>query len=132
MTTLGIALLKGQRFEDAVTTLQDAAVIFRETGDRRREGAVLNNLGGALLKAKRLKEAITTLQDAVQILHHVGDQDIEGVALTNLEAARKAQLPGRRDHAPGPPQLVFGFGNTSQRAIRTGIALISDLISDRH
>ena len=38
----------------------------------------------------------------------------------------------RADHAPGPPQLVLGFGNTSQRAIQTGIALISDLLADRH
>jgi GntR family transcriptional regulator/MocR family aminotransferase len=37
----------------------------------------------------------------------------------------------RADHAPRPPQLVFGFGNTSQRATQTGIALISDLIDNR-
>jgi GntR family transcriptional regulator/MocR family aminotransferase len=37
----------------------------------------------------------------------------------------------RADHAPSPPQLVFGFGNTSQRAIQTGIALIGDLLSNR-
>jgi GntR family transcriptional regulator/MocR family aminotransferase len=34
----------------------------------------------------------------------------------------------RADHAPDPAQLVLGFGNTSQRAIKTGIALISDLL----
>lgn len=28
----------------------------------------------------------------------------------------------RADHSPTPPQLVLGFGNTSQRAIREGIA----------
>jgi len=32
----------------------------------------------------------------------------------------------RADHSPHPTQLVLGFGNTSQRAIQTGIALISD------
>jgi len=37
----------------------------------------------------------------------------------------------RADHAPDPPQLVLGFGNTSQRAIRTGIALVSDLLGNR-
>jgi DNA-binding transcriptional MocR family regulator len=36
----------------------------------------------------------------------------------------------RSSHAPDPPQLVLGFGNTSQRAIHTGIALISDLLAD--
>jgi GntR family transcriptional regulator/MocR family aminotransferase len=38
----------------------------------------------------------------------------------------------RADHAPGPPQLVLGFGNTSQRAIQTGIALVGDLLENRH
>jgi GntR family transcriptional regulator/MocR family aminotransferase len=36
----------------------------------------------------------------------------------------------RADHAPSPPQLVLGFGNTSQRAIQAGITLISDLLQD--
>jgi len=34
----------------------------------------------------------------------------------------------RADHAPGPPQLVLGFGNTSQRAIQTGIAVLGDIL----
>ena len=38
----------------------------------------------------------------------------------------------RADHALHPPELVLGFGNTSQRAIQTGIALISDLLDNRH
>ncbi len=37
----------------------------------------------------------------------------------------------RADHSPHPPQLVLGFGNTSQRAIQTGIALIGNLL-DNH
>jgi GntR family transcriptional regulator/MocR family aminotransferase len=37
----------------------------------------------------------------------------------------------RADHSPCPPQLVLGFGNTTQRAIQTGIALISDLLDNR-
>jgi len=38
----------------------------------------------------------------------------------------------RADHALGPPQRVFGFGNTGQRAVQAGIALISDLLSNPH
>ena len=37
----------------------------------------------------------------------------------------------RADHASAPPRLVLGFGNTSQRAIQTGIARVSDLL-DNH
>ena len=35
----------------------------------------------------------------------------------------------RHDHAPGPPQLVLGFGNTSQRAIQADIAVLGDILS---
>ena len=35
----------------------------------------------------------------------------------------------RADRSPDPPQLVLGFGNTSQRAIATGIALVGDLLA---
>jgi GntR family transcriptional regulator / MocR family aminotransferase len=37
----------------------------------------------------------------------------------------------RADHASSPPQLLLGFGNTNQRAIQTGITLISDLLQNR-
>jgi len=35
----------------------------------------------------------------------------------------------RADHASHPPQLVLGFGNTSQRAIQGGIAVLGDILS---
>jgi hypothetical protein len=35
----------------------------------------------------------------------------------------------RADHCPDPPQLVLGFGNTSQQAIRTGIAVLGDVLT---
>jgi GntR family transcriptional regulator/MocR family aminotransferase len=35
----------------------------------------------------------------------------------------------RADHCPNPPQLVLGFGNTSQQAIRTGIAVLGDILT---
>jgi GntR family transcriptional regulator/MocR family aminotransferase len=35
----------------------------------------------------------------------------------------------RADHSPDPPQLVLGFGDTGQRAIEAGIALVGDLLS---
>jgi GntR family transcriptional regulator / MocR family aminotransferase len=35
----------------------------------------------------------------------------------------------RSDGRTTPPQLVFGFGNTSQRAIRAGIATVADLLT---
>jgi GntR family transcriptional regulator/MocR family aminotransferase len=35
----------------------------------------------------------------------------------------------RADNALSPPQLVLGFGNTSQPAIQTGIAVLGDILS---
>ena len=35
----------------------------------------------------------------------------------------------RAGHALDPPQLVRGFGNTSQRAIQAGIAVLGDILS---
>jgi GntR family transcriptional regulator/MocR family aminotransferase len=37
----------------------------------------------------------------------------------------------RADHCPGPPQLMLGFGNTSQRAIQAGVAPVSELLENR-
>ena len=34
----------------------------------------------------------------------------------------------RADHRPDPPQLVLGFGNTGQRAIQAGIAVLGDIL----
>ena len=35
----------------------------------------------------------------------------------------------RFGHAPDPPQLVLGFGSTSQQSIRAGIAVLGDLLA---
>ena len=80
-----------RRFEEAVTAHQDAAAIYRETGDRHGEGAALNNLGVALREVRRFEEAITACQDAAAIYRETGDRHGEGIALNNLEAARAAQ-----------------------------------------
>jgi GntR family transcriptional regulator / MocR family aminotransferase len=36
----------------------------------------------------------------------------------------------RSDHSPAPPQLVLGFGNTSQRAITEGIAVLGEIFAN--
>ena len=66
------------RFEEAITAYQDAAAIFRETGDRHGEGIALNNLGMALREVRRFEEAITAAQDAAAIFRETGDRHREG------------------------------------------------------
>jgi len=69
----------------------DAVTIFKETGDRHREGGSLNNLGLALDRAGRVEEAITAHQDAVAIFRETGDRHSEGMALNNLEMNQTSQ-----------------------------------------
>ena len=76
-----------RRFEEAITAYQDAAAIFRETGDRHREGMALSNLGLALREVRRFEEAITAHQDAAAIFRETGDRHREGMALNNLGLA---------------------------------------------
>jgi hypothetical protein len=47
-----------RRFEEAIGACQDAAAIFRETGDRHSEGLALVGLGMVLVKARRFEGAI--------------------------------------------------------------------------
>ena len=51
LNNLGNALQEARRFEEAITACQDAAAIFRETGDRHGEGIALGSLGVALQEA---------------------------------------------------------------------------------
>jgi tetratricopeptide (TPR) repeat protein len=78
------------RFAEAISALQDAAAIYRETGDRHGEGTALNNLGLALQEVRRFEEAISALQDAAVIFRETGDRHREGMALRNLKSARAA------------------------------------------
>jgi tetratricopeptide repeat protein len=47
LNNLGVALAEVRRFEEAITACQHAAAVYRETGDRHREGNALNNLEAA-------------------------------------------------------------------------------------
>ena len=80
-----------RRFEEAITAHQDAAAIFRETGDRHGEGMALNNLGLALVEVRRFEEAISACQDAAAFFRETGDRYWESTALGNLERYRADQ-----------------------------------------
>jgi tetratricopeptide (TPR) repeat protein len=86
-----VALRNARRFEEAIAAPQDAAVIFRETGDRHREGMALNNLGLALREVRRFDDAVTTHQEAAVAFSAAGDQDAADEALQNAELVRSAQ-----------------------------------------
>jgi tetratricopeptide (TPR) repeat protein len=79
-----------ERFAEAVTAHQEAAAIFRETGDRDLQGMALGNLAMALQQVERFTEAVTAWQETAAIFRDTGNQGLEGMALTNLESVRAA------------------------------------------
>jgi tetratricopeptide (TPR) repeat protein len=86
LITLGDVLREMRRFEEAITACQDAAAIYRETGNHG-EGMALSNLGVALRNVRRFDEAITACQDAAAIFRQLGDRHSESIALNNLGLA---------------------------------------------
>ena len=91
LNNLGLALRKVRRFEEAITACEDAAAVYRRTGDRHWEGMTLNNRGVMLRQVGRFEEAITAHQDAAAIYRETGDRQREGRALNNMEIAQAAQ-----------------------------------------
>ncbi|WP_242890966.1 tetratricopeptide repeat protein [Actinomadura litoris] len=81
---LGSFLSRRRLFSDLVTLTTLARDTAERTGDRRGEGAALNNLGSALREVRRFAEAITAHQDAAARFRELGDRHGEGVALNNL------------------------------------------------
>jgi tetratricopeptide (TPR) repeat protein len=74
-----------RRFDEAITAHQTAAAIYRETGDRHREGTALNNLGSALRDSDRLDEAKEAGRKAVAAFQETGDTHTEGIAADWLD-----------------------------------------------
>ena len=67
LNSLGGALQGVRRFGEAVTALQDAVVIFRETGDRHGEGMALTNLAVVLRKNRQIRKAFAAAYAGVVI-----------------------------------------------------------------
>jgi hypothetical protein len=77
---------------------QDAAAIFRDTGDRHGEGLALEGPGRVLEEAGRSREAMTAYRDAIASYRETGDQYREGITRENLDRARPLQGPARGQH----------------------------------
>jgi tetratricopeptide (TPR) repeat protein len=74
-------------FDDLITITTTAADIYRQTGDRRGEGAALNNLGLALADVRRFDEAVDAHTQDLEICRQIGDRHGEGAAQNNLGVA---------------------------------------------
>ena len=87
LNNLGGAYAGLGRFEEAITSYQQALTIRREDGDRVGEGQTLNNLGYAYAGLGRFEEAITSYQQALTIRRETGNRYGEGTTLHNLGLA---------------------------------------------
>ena len=121
LTDLGLTLREMGRFEEAIGVLQDAGVIYRETGDRRVEALTLNNLGLALQDMGRFEEAISVLQDAKAAFRETGDRHDQGVVLTSFGAALRGV--GRFEEAIGVHQDAAAIYRETGDRHREGVAL---------
>ncbi|WP_260616467.1 tetratricopeptide repeat protein, partial [Streptomyces sp. WAC05950] len=60
-----------RRFEEAIGAHTEAAAMFREFGDRHREGQALGNLGLALREVRRFEEAVDAGTQAAAIFREL-------------------------------------------------------------
>jgi GntR family transcriptional regulator/MocR family aminotransferase len=68
--------------------------------------------------------AVAHLPEGADEQHIIGQARTRGVGIYGMSTYRST-------HDTEPPQLVLGFGNISQRAIRTGMSTIADLLRGR-
>jgi GntR family transcriptional regulator/MocR family aminotransferase len=119
---------------------QLALALLIETGryDRhlRRMRAEYATRRDVLVKALAEHAPSVRLTGLAAGFHAVAHLPAEAAEQKVIRAARSRSVglygmsAYRAEHAPVPPQLVLGFGNTSQRAIREGIALVGDLLEN--
>ncbi|OQD51696.1 hypothetical protein BM536_038600 [Streptomyces phaeoluteigriseus] len=113
LNNLGLALRELRRFEEAIdahtravdiadeigdrrlegmSLTKEAATAARQSGDRRRESAVLNELGGTLREVRRFTEAVDAYTRAVEIALELGDLHPAGLLQTNIVYAQALAL----------------------------------------
>ena len=88
------------QFQEALQSYQQALSIYRELGDRAREGATLHNIGAVYRKLGQYPEALKHFQQALVIRREVGDRAGEGTTLHNIGAvySKLGQYPQALEH----------------------------------
>ena len=94
LVNLGFAYIVHRDFEQAVETLEEAALMAAETGHRVAEAAALANTGNAYMELGRLDEAATLTRRALAAHQALGDRQAEGATLGDM-----AEIEYRRGHA---------------------------------
>jgi tetratricopeptide (TPR) repeat protein len=75
------------RKQEVLKYLEQALHIYRDLGDQRAEGVILNNLGLVYNELGQKQEALRYYEQALRIKREVGDRGGEGTTLWNIGAA---------------------------------------------
>ncbi|MBV1856486.1 AfsR/SARP family transcriptional regulator [Catellatospora tritici] len=94
---LGVAYLTTRRFDEALTTLNQALEVLRAQGDKRGEAHVRNNLAVTYASARRFAEAVDAYGQALAL--HLAEGNTLGVALTLSNLGDAYVRMGRADLA---------------------------------
>jgi tetratricopeptide (TPR) repeat protein len=95
--SMGTALSRLGRVDEAVTALTDAARAFQELGDRWLQARCLRTLADILVRAGRRAEAAEPAEEAVRIYQSLGNEVGEGRARTILaEVKEQGEKPNAR------------------------------------
>jgi GntR family transcriptional regulator/MocR family aminotransferase len=131
--------IRGDRGSPALDQLALATLIQSGRFDRhlRRMRGVYARRRAALVDALARhapRVRLTGLAAGFHAVAHLPD-GVDEEAVIEAARARSVGLYGmsgqRSTHATTPPQLVLGFGDLNERAIRDGIATVADLLDGR-
>ena len=104
------------RWEDAADAGERALALWRQAGDRLREGATLRQLSRTMWRLCRGAEATAAAEAAVAILEPLGPTAELARAYANLAGAADGRRPARCRDRAGPAGT--GAGRVARRARR--------------
>jgi CHAT domain-containing protein/tetratricopeptide (TPR) repeat protein len=80
----GAQQYRTSQFREALQSLEQALVIYREIGNRAGEGVTLTGIGAVYERTGEYAQALDYYEQALVILRAVGDRAGEGVTLNNI------------------------------------------------
>ena len=114
LTSLGVADMRQDRYQQSAGHHEQALALFRETGDRTGEARALANLGHVEFQRGRYQQAAGHHEQALALFRETGDQTGEARALNNLGYV-ELRL-GRYQRAAGHLQCALAlFRQTGNR-----------------
>jgi CHAT domain-containing protein/tetratricopeptide (TPR) repeat protein len=81
---LGLEQYRQGHVREALARFEQALVISKEIGERKFEGAILNNIGGVYEDREQYAVALEYYQQALATVKQIDDKELEGATLNNI------------------------------------------------